>query len=57
MIKKYPLATSTWDENELNAIQKVIDSDVYSMNNCVVEFEKDFCKYMSSKYAVMVSSG
>ena len=57
MIKKYPLATSTWDEKELNAIQKVIDSDIYSMNNCVVEFEKDFCKYMSSKYAVMVSSG
>ncbi|MGQ4005587.1 DegT/DnrJ/EryC1/StrS family aminotransferase [Francisellaceae bacterium CB300] len=57
MIKKYPLATSTWDEKELNAIQKVIDSDIYSMNNCVVEFEKDFCKYISSKYAVMVSSG
>ncbi|MGQ4002334.1 DegT/DnrJ/EryC1/StrS family aminotransferase [Francisellaceae bacterium CB299] len=57
MIKKYPLATSTWDEKELNAIQKVIDSDIYSMNNCVAEFEKDFCKYMSSKYAVMVSSG
>ena len=57
MIKKYPLATSTWDENELNAIQKVIDSHIYSMNNCVAEFEKDFCKYVGSKYAVMVSSG
>ena len=54
---KYSLATSTWDQRELDAIQSVIDKDSYTMGNSVREFEEDFCKFIGSKYAVMVSSG
>jgi len=57
MVNNYRLATSTWDKKELKAIQQVIDSDIYSMGHYVSQFEKDFCDYVGSKYAVMVSSG
>lgn len=57
MTNSYPLATSTWDEKELEAIQSVINRDMYTMGESVAQFEKDFCKYTGSKYAVMVSSG
>ena len=57
MTNSYSLATSTWDEKELNAIQSVIDKDMYTMGESVVQFEKDFCLFTGSKYAVMVSSG
>ncbi|MGJ0338329.1 DegT/DnrJ/EryC1/StrS family aminotransferase [Aliarcobacter cryaerophilus] len=57
MITSYPLATSTWDEKELEAIQSVINRDMYTMGESVAQFEKDFCKFTGSKYAVMVSSG
>lgn len=57
MTNSYPLATSTWDEKELEAIQSVINRDMYTMGESVASFEKDFCKFVDSKYAVMVSSG
>lgn len=53
----YPLATSTWDDKELNAIQKVIESDMYTMGGYVAQFEKDFSAFVGRKYSVMVSSG
>jgi len=53
----YPLATSTWDEKELAAIQSVIDKDMYTMGDSVRQFEDDFCKFLNCKYSVMVSSG
>lgn len=54
---KYPLATSTWDDKELNAIQSVIDRDMYTMGKSVQEFETNFANFVGSKYAVMVNSG
>ena len=54
---QYKLATSTWDNKEIEAIQKVIDSDIYSMSNCVEQYESEFASYFGSKYAVMTSSG
>ena len=53
----YPLASSTWDEKELNAIQSVIDRDIYTMGESVKQFEDDFAKFLDKKYCVMVSSG
>lgn len=53
----YSLASSTWDEKELDAIQRVIDSDMYSMNTQVAQYEKDFASFFGSKYALMTSSG
>ena len=56
-MSNYPLATSTWDDKELQAIQSVIDKDIYSMGDSVAQFEQDFAKFINRKYCVMVSSG
>ena len=56
-MSNYPLATSTWDYQELAAIQSVIDKDIYSMGDYVAQFEKDFAKFIGRKHCVMVSSG
>jgi len=53
----YPLATTSWDQEELTAIQRVIESGNYSMGKEVLEFEKKFSEYTGSKYCVMVNSG
>lgn len=54
---RFPLATSSWDEEEIIALHRVIESDRYSMGNEVAEFEEQFSNYLGSKYAVMVNSG
>ena len=54
---EYKLATSTWDDKEIDAIQSVIESDMYSMGTMVTKFEKDFADFFGSRYAVMCSSG
>ncbi|OSY87026.1 pyridoxamine 5-phosphate oxidase [Tenacibaculum holothuriorum] len=54
---KYPLASSSWDHKELDAIQSVINRDMYTMGKSVLEFEQQFAEYVNSKYAVMVNSG
>jgi CDP-6-deoxy-D-xylo-4-hexulose-3-dehydrase len=54
---KYPLASSTWDEKEIEAIQSVIAKDMYTMGEGVKQFEENFAKFVNSKYAVMVNSG
>lgn len=56
-MKNYKLASSTWDEKELDAIQSVIDKDMYTMGNSVKQFEEDFAKFLKKKYCVMTSSG
>ena len=53
----FPLATSTWDEAEYQALQNVITSDRFSMGPKVAEFEENFGRYFGSKHAVMVNSG
>ncbi|MCF6764283.1 DegT/DnrJ/EryC1/StrS family aminotransferase [Thiotrichales bacterium 19S3-7] len=53
----YPLASSTWGEEELQAIQRVIAQDRYTMGEAVSQFESDFSRFVGSQYAVMVSSG
>ena len=45
-MSNYPLATNTWDNKELEAIQSVIDSDNYTMGNHVTQFENDFIKFL-----------
>lgn len=54
---KFPLATSSWDQDEYNALQRVIKSDRYSMGSEVSRFEAQFAEYFGAKYAVMVNSG
>lgn len=53
----YALASSTWDEKEFTAIQRVIDSDMFTMGKEVAQYERNFAEFFGSKYALMVSSG
>jgi len=52
-----PLATSTWNHEEYDAIQRVIESDRFSMGPEVEKFEKEFASFFGSKYALMSNSG
>lgn len=54
---RYPLATATWDQAEYDAMQRVIDSGMFTMGEHVQEFEKRFAEYVDCRHAVMVNSG
>ena len=54
---KYELASSSWDQKEIDAIHDVIRRDMYTMGSSVRQFEEDFAKYTHHKYCVMVNSG
>lgn len=53
----YPLANSSWDEEEYAAIRSVTESGMFSMGPRVAEFEQAFADWCGSKYCVMVNSG
>lgn len=53
----YPLAANSWGLEEVEAIQRVIASDRYTMGDRVAEFEARFAAYLGSRFAVMVNSG
>ena len=54
---KYPLATNSWDNQELEALQEVIDSGRFTMGPNVERFETEFAEYFDINHAVMVNSG
>jgi len=54
---EYPLASSTWGGEELQAITRVMESGFYSMGEFVAEFESAFASFHGSKFATMVNSG
>ena len=54
---KYELASSSWDKKEIEAINKVISTNMYTMGNFVRNFEEEFANYTQNKYCVMVNSG
>ena len=54
---KYELAYSTFLAEEKRAMQRVIESDRFTMGKNVKEFENEFAKFFGKKYAVMVNSG
>ncbi len=51
------LASSSWDEEEIKAMQEVIKSGDFSMGKKVLEFEREFASYVKSKYSIMINSG
>ncbi|MEL7199433.1 MAG: DegT/DnrJ/EryC1/StrS family aminotransferase [Pseudomonadota bacterium] len=57
MSMRFPLATSSWDQAEHNALQRVIKSDMFSMGAEVATFERQFADFFGAKHAVMVNSG
>ena len=53
----YALASDTWGKEEIEAIQKVIQSGRYTMGPFVKQYEKEFSDYFGCIDAVMVNSG
>lgn len=53
----YPLATSTWDQNEYKAIDRVVQGGRFTMGPLVRQFEESFASEFGSRFAVMVNSG
>ena len=54
---KFPLAASSWEKEELDAMQRVIATGMFTMGENVKAFEKDFAQFVGSKHCVMVNSG
>ena len=57
MMNNYPLATDTWNDEEYEAINRVIRSNRFTIGPEVEKFEEEFAEYFGSKYAIMVNSG
>lgn len=53
----FPLATSSWDEAEYSAIQRVVDSGHFTMGPLVKQFEAEFAASFGARFGVMVNSG
>lgn len=53
----FPLATSSWDEKEYAAIDRVVKSGFFSMGKEVAAFEKLFAEQIGAPHAVMSNSG
>lgn len=54
---QYPLAVSTWDEQEIQVIRDLSQSARMTMGPRVRNFEEEFAAYFGSRFAVMVNSG
>jgi CDP-6-deoxy-D-xylo-4-hexulose-3-dehydrase len=54
---KYSLASSTWNDEEIQAIHRVIETGRFTMGNQVIEFEERFSEKIGSNFSVMVNSG
>ena len=48
----FPLATSSWDQVEYDALQRVIGSDRFTMGQEVSEFERYFFKLPISNFSL-----
>ena len=54
---RYSLAESSWGEEEINAMRRVIEADRFTMGEKVKQFETAYAKKFGVKYAVMTNSG
>ena len=53
----YPLASTTWDSQEVEVATKLLESYQLTMGSEVKKFEEDFAAYIGTKFAVMFNSG
>ena len=56
-MSRFGLASSTWSDDEREAILEVVSGGSYTMGRHVREFEEEFASRFGMKYAVMVNSG
>jgi len=52
-----PIAKPLIGEEEINTVDKILKSCMLAHGNEVKEFEKEFTKYIGTKYATATSSG
>lgn len=57
MTHKFPLATSSWGQEEIDALHRVVASGSFTMGANVAGFERDFAAAMGARHCVMVNSG
>lgn len=53
----YELAASSWGQEELDAMQRVIASGYFTMGENVKALEREFADYFGMKHGIMVNSG
>ncbi len=53
----YELSASSWGEEEINAIQRVLEAGQFTIGENVAAFEAELAGYFGKKYAVMTNSG
>ena len=54
---RYSLASSTWDDKEISAIEEVMRTGHFTMGEKVRTFEEEFASFFGKKFAVMSNSG
>jgi CDP-6-deoxy-D-xylo-4-hexulose-3-dehydrase len=54
---RFPLASDTFEAEEINAAKKVLDSRFYTMGEQVKSFESEIGKWIGAKHVIMVNSG
>ncbi|MBC7385510.1 MAG: DegT/DnrJ/EryC1/StrS family aminotransferase, partial [Cryobacterium sp.] len=54
---KYPLASTTFGPEEIQAAKAVFDSNQFTMGPRVLQFEKEFAEWTGAKHSLMVNSG
>ena len=53
----YPLASTTWDSEEVETATRLLKNNQLTMGAEVRKFEEDFARYIGTQYAVMFNSG
>ncbi|MDB5799546.1 MAG: pyridoxamine 5-phosphate oxidase [Rhodocyclales bacterium] len=53
----YPLASTSWDHEEIAAMHAVIESGMFTMGRHVADFERAFAEFTGSRFCVMCNSG
>ena len=53
----YETASSSWGQEEKDALKQIIDAGFFTMGKRVAEFEATFAAYFGKKFGVMVNSG
>ncbi|ANQ50240.1 UDP-4-amino-4,6-dideoxy-N-acetyl-beta-L-altrosamine transaminase [Flammeovirga sp. MY04] len=56
-MKAIPYGRQDINEDDINAVVKALNSDFLTQGPEILEFEKQFSKYVGSKYAVAVANG
>jgi len=56
-VENYSLASDSWGNEEIEAINVVVKSNRFTMGEKVKTFEAEFSKYFNVNHALMLNSG